>query len=96
MIAGERRWRAAQLAGLASLPAVVRQADDDTALAQALVENIQREDRNPGKQARGIQRLLHEFGPTHQQAAARLERSRDTLTHLLRILELDPEGLHHI
>jgi len=96
IIAGERRWRAAQLAGLASVPAVVRQADDDTALAQALVENIQREDLNPVEQARGIQRLVHEFGLTHQQAAARLGRSRDTVTHLLRILKLDPEVLQHI
>jgi len=96
IIAGERRWRAAQLAGLTSVPAVVREADDDTALAQALVENIQREDLNPVEQARGIQRLVHEFGLTHQQAAARLGRSRDTVTHLLRILKLDPEVLQHI
>lgn len=96
IIAGERRWRAAQLAGLPSVPAVVREVDDHTALAQALVENIQREDLNPVEQARGIQRLVHEFSLTHQEAAARLGRSRDTVTHLLRILKLDPEVLQRI
>ena len=96
IIAGERRWRAAQRAGLKRIPAVVRTADDRAALAQALVENIQREDLNPVEQARGVQRLIDEFGLTHQEAAARLGRSRDAVTHLLRILKLEAEVLRQV
>lgn len=96
IIAGERRWRAAQRAGLKRIPAVVRTADDRAALAHALVENIQREDLNPVEQARGVQRLIDEFGLTHQEAAARLGRSRDAVTHLLRILKLETEVLQQL
>lgn len=96
IIVGERRWRAAQLAGLASIPALVRDVDDRTALAQALVENLQREDLNPVEQARGLQRLVQEFGLTHQEIAVRLGRSRDAVTHLLRILKLDDGVLRQI
>ena len=96
IIAGERRWRAAQLAGLAQIPAVVRTADDRAALAQALIENIQREDLNPVDEARGVQRLIDELGLTHEEAATKLGRSRDAVTHLLRILKLDAEVLRQL
>ena len=96
IIAGERRWRAAQLAGLAQVPAVVRVADDRAALVQALIENIQREDLNPVEEARGVQRLIDEFDLTHEEAANRLGRSRDAVTHLLRILKLDAEVLRQV
>jgi len=96
IIAGERSWRAAQRAGLKRIPALVRTADDRAALAQALVENIQREDLNPVEQARGVQRLIDEFGLTHQEAAARLGRSRDAVTHLLRILKLEAQVLQQV
>ncbi len=96
IIAGERRWRAAQRAGLRRIPALVRTADDRAALAQALVENIQREDLNPVEQARGMQRLIDEFGLTHEEAAARLGRSRDAVTHLLRILKLEAQVLQQV
>jgi ParB family chromosome partitioning protein len=88
IIAGERRWRAAQLAGLSEIPAVVRDVPDETALAMALIENIQREDLNPLEQARGVQRLTDEFGMTHQQAAEALGYSRSAVTNLLRLLHL--------
>ncbi len=90
IIAGERRWRAAQLAGLTEIPAVVREVPDETALAMALIENIQREDLNPLEQARGIQRLTDEFGMTHQQVAEALGCSRSAVTNLLRLLHLAP------
>ena len=96
IIAGERRWRAAQLAGLAWIPAVVRAADDRAVLVQALVENIQRENLNPVEEARGVQRLIDEFGLTHEEAARRFGRSRDAVTHLLRILKLDAEVLRQV
>lgn len=96
IIAGERRWRAAQLAGLAQIPAVVRVANDRAALVQALVENIQRENLNPAEEARGVQRLIDEFGLTHEEAASRLGRSRDAVTHLLRVLKLDAEVLRQL
>jgi ParB family transcriptional regulator, chromosome partitioning protein len=96
IIAGERRWRAAQLAGLAQIPAVVRVADDRAALVQALIENIQREDLNPVEEARGVQRLIDELGLTHEEAAMRLGRSRDAVTHLLRILKLDADVLRQV
>lgn len=88
IIAGERRWRAAQLAGLREIPVVVREVPDEAALAMALIENIQREDLNPLEQARGIQRLTEEFGMTHQQAAEALGYSRSAVTNLLRLLQL--------
>lgn len=88
IIAGERRWRAAQIAGLATIPAVVRQIPDSAVIAQALIENIQREDLNPLEEAQAIQRLLGEFKLTHQEAADAIGRSRAAVTNLLRLLEL--------
>lgn len=88
IIAGERRWRAAQLAGLQQVPVVVRDVADRSALAMALIENIQREDLNPLEEAAGIQRLLEEFGMTHEQAAESVGRSRSAVTNLLRLLSL--------
>ena len=88
IIAGERRWRAAKLAGLASVPVLVREVADNAALAMALIENIQREDLNPLEQAVGIQRLVTEFGATHDQAADMVGRSRSAVTNLLRLLGL--------
>jgi ParB family chromosome partitioning protein len=90
IVAGERRWRAARLAGLASVPALVRTIPDQQALAAALVENIQREDLNPLEEAAGIQRLAQEFGMTHQTIAEVLGRSRTAVTNLVRLLELAP------
>jgi ParB family chromosome partitioning protein len=90
IIAGERRWRAARLAGLATVPALVRDAPDREALALALIENIQREDLNPLEEAAGLKRLLGEFGLTHAEAAAALGRSRAAITNALRLLELAP------
>jgi ParB family chromosome partitioning protein len=91
IIAGERRWRAAQQAGLHEIPAVIRQVPDDAAIAMALIENIQREDLNPLEEARALQRLIAEFGLTHQQAADAVGRSRAAVSNLLRLLELPPE-----
>ena len=88
IIAGERRWRAARLAGLDSIPVLVRDVRDDLALAMALIENIQREDLNPIEEAAGIQRLIDEFGMTHEEAAAAVGRSRSGVTNLLRLLSL--------
>jgi len=88
IIAGERRWRAAKLAGLAAVPVLVREVADNAALAMALIENIQREDLNPLEQAVGIQRLVNEFGATHDQAADMVGRSRSAVTNLLRLLGL--------
>jgi ParB family chromosome partitioning protein len=88
IVAGERRWRAAQIAGLATIPAVVRQIPDSSVIAQALIENIQREDLNPLEEAQAIQRLLGEFQLTHQEAADAIGRSRAAVTNLLRLLEL--------
>ena len=90
IIAGERRWRAARMAGLRAVPVVVRNIPDNQALAVALIENIQREDLNPLEEATGIQRLTNEFGLTHQAAADALGRSRAAITNLLRLLELAP------
>jgi ParB family transcriptional regulator, chromosome partitioning protein len=90
IIAGERRWRAARMAGLQAVPVVIRDIPDNQALAVALIENIQREDLNPLEQAIGIQRLINEFGLTHQSAAESLGRSRTAVTNLLRLLELAP------
>jgi ParB family chromosome partitioning protein len=91
IIAGERRWRAAQQAGLHDIPAVVRHVADDAAIAMALIENIQREDLNPMEEARALQRLISEFGLTHQQAAQAVGRSRAAVSNLLRLLELPEE-----
>jgi ParB family chromosome partitioning protein len=88
IIAGERRWRAARMAGLTSVPVLVRNVPDTAALAMALIENIQREDLNPLEQANGIQRLITEFGITHEQAAEMVGRSRSAVTNLLRLLGL--------
>jgi ParB family chromosome partitioning protein len=91
IIAGERRWRAAQIAGLATIPAVIREVPDDAAIAMALIENIQRENLNPLEEARALERLISEFGITHQQAADAVGRSRAAVSNLLRLLELAPE-----
>lgn len=88
IIAGERRWRAAQLAGLGQVPVLVRKVADDAALAMALIENIQREDLNPLEEAVGIQRLIDEFQMTHQTAADAVGRSRSAASNLLRLLKL--------
>jgi ParB family chromosome partitioning protein len=91
IIAGERRWRAAQLAGLNEIPAVVREVDDRTVVAMALIENIQREDLNPLEEATALQRLIDEFDLTHAQAADAVGRSRAAVSNLLRLLELPKE-----
>ena len=91
IIAGERRWRAAQQAGLRDIPAVVRHVPDEAAIAMALIENIQREDLNPLEEARALERLISEFGLTHQQAADAVGRSRAAVSNLLRLLELPEE-----
>ena len=88
IIAGERRWRAAQLAGLKEVPVLVRKVADNAALAMALIENIQRENLNPLEEASGIQRLIDEFKMTHQTAADAVGRSRSAATNLLRLLKL--------
>lgn len=88
IIAGERRWRAAQLAGLNQVPVLVRKVADNAALAMALIENIQREDLNPLEEAVGIQRLIDEFQMTHQAAADAVGRSRSAASNLLRLLKL--------
>ena len=91
IIAGERRWRAAQLAGLAEVPVFIREVDDQTAMAMALIENIQRDDLNPLEEAVALHRLLDEFGLTHQEIANAVGKSRTTVTNLMRLLELAPE-----
>jgi len=88
LIAGERRWRAAQMAGLDEVPAVVREVPDDAALAMSLIENIQRENLNPMEEAAGVQRLVDEFKMTHEQAADAVGRSRTATTNLMRLLKL--------
>lgn len=88
IIAGERRWRAAQIAGLGEVPVLIRDIPDDAALAMSLIENIQREDLNPLEEAAGIQRLIDEFQMTHQQAADAVGRSRSAASNLLRLLQL--------
>lgn len=88
IIAGERRWRAAKLAGLSQVPVLVRNVADNVALAMALIENIQRENLNPLEEATGIQRLIDEFAMTHQTAAEAVGRSRSAATNLLRLLKL--------
>jgi ParB family chromosome partitioning protein len=91
IIAGERRWRAAQMAGLAEIPAVIRDVADEAAVAMALIENIQREDLNPLEEARALQRLVDEFGLTHQSAAEAVGRSRAAVSNLLRLMDLADE-----
>ena len=91
IIAGERRWRAAQIAGLAQIPAVIRDIPDEAAIAVALIENIQRENLNPLEEARALERLISEFELTHQEAAEAVGRSRVSVSNLLRLLELAPE-----
>ncbi|HIQ40375.1 MAG TPA: ParB/RepB/Spo0J family partition protein, partial [Sulfurivirga caldicuralii] len=88
IIAGERRWRAAHQAGLKQVPVIVREADDQTTLALALIENLQREDLNPIEQAHGLARLLEEFSLTHEQLAEVVGLSRAQVTNLLRLLKL--------
>lgn len=88
IIAGERRWRAAQLAGLTQVPVVIRTVPDQAALAMALIENIQREDLNPLEEAGGVQRLIEEFDMTHEDAALAVGRSRSAVSNLLRLLNL--------
>lgn len=88
IIAGERRWRAAQLAGLTQVPAIIREVPDESALAMSLIENIQRENLNPLETAMGIQRLIREFGMTHQTAGEALGSSRSAISNLLRLLNL--------
>jgi ParB family chromosome partitioning protein len=89
IIAGERRWRAAQMAGLHEIPAVVREVDDRSAIAIALIENIQRENLNPLEEARALERLIKEFELTHEQAAEAVGRSRAAVSNILRLLDLD-------
>jgi ParB family transcriptional regulator, chromosome partitioning protein len=91
IIAGERRWRAAQRAGLTEIPALVRRIADDAVIAVALIENIQRESLNPLEEARALDRLVREFHMTHQQAADAVGRSRAAVSNLLRLLDLAPE-----
>ncbi|MFI3217281.1 MAG: ParB/RepB/Spo0J family partition protein [Methylococcales bacterium] len=91
IIAGERRWRAAQIAGLHHVPVIIKEMDDRTAIAIALIENIQREDLNALEEAEALHRLLTEFTMTHQQVADAVGKSRATITNLLRLLELQPE-----
>ncbi len=88
IIAGERRWRACQMAGVIDVPVIIRQVDDETAMALALVENLQREDLNALDQARAMQRLTQEFGLTHQQIAELLSKSRTAVSNYLRLLNL--------
>ena len=88
IIAGERRFRAAQMAGLSEVPVLVKTVPDEAALAMALIENIQREDLNPLEEAHGVQRLIREFGFTHEQAAQAIGRSRSATSNLLRLLNL--------
>lgn len=88
LIAGERRWRAAQIAGLHEVPAVVRDVPDEAAIAMALIENIQRENLNPLEESVAFKRLMDEFGMTHQQVADAVGRSRATVSNMLRLLEL--------
>jgi ParB family chromosome partitioning protein len=91
IIAGERRWRAAQMAGLADISVVIRDVPDEATLAMALIENIQREDLNPLEEARALSRLIEEFGLTHQAAAEAVGRSRAAVSNLLRLNELADE-----
>jgi ParB family chromosome partitioning protein len=90
LIAGERRWRAAQRVGLQVIPALVRETDDNTALEQALVENLQRDDLNPLEEAAAYQQLIEDFHLTHEQVASRMGKSRAAISNTLRLLQLPP------
>jgi ParB family chromosome partitioning protein len=90
LIAGERRWRAAQRVGLQTIPALVRETDDNTALEQALVENLQRDDLNPLEEAGAYQQLIEDFHLTHEQVASRMGKSRAAISNTLRLLQLPP------
>jgi len=94
LIAGERRWRAAQLAGLHTIPAIVRDISDQEAMAIALIENIQRQELNPIEEAKALERLVEEFGLTHQDAAEAVGRSRVAVSNLLRLLSLQVDVRH--
>jgi len=94
IIAGERRWRAAQMAGITEIPAVIRDVPDEAAVAMALIENIQRENLNPLEEAGALSRLIEEFGLTHQAAADAVGRSRAAVSNLLRLMELADEVKH--
>lgn len=91
LIAGERRWRAAQMAGLQEIPAVIREVADEAAIAMSLIENIQREDLNTLEEAQALQRLQSEFELTHQEVATAVGRSRTAVTNLLRLLDLNDD-----
>lgn len=91
LIAGERRWRAAQIAGIENIPAIIREVADEIAIAMALVENIQREDLNPIEEATALRRLVDEFQMTHQEAGEAVGRSRSAVSNLLRLLDLSLE-----
>lgn len=91
IIAGERRWRASQLAGLKEIPVIIREVPDEAAIAMALIENIQREDLNPIEEATALQRLMDEFELTQQKVAEAVGKSRTTVTNLLRLIKLTPE-----
>jgi ParB family transcriptional regulator, chromosome partitioning protein len=91
IIAGERRWRAAQMAGLKDIPAVIRDVPDEAAVSMSLIENIQREDLNPLEEAGALKRLIEEFGLTHQAAADAVGRSRAAVSNLLRLMDLTDE-----
>ena len=96
IIAGERRWRAARLAGLSEVPAVIIEADDKKAMELALIENLQRQDLNPVEEARGYQSLIDEYGMTQEEAARRVGKSRPAVANALRLLGLCPEALEHL
>ncbi|MBP6229734.1 MAG: ParB/RepB/Spo0J family partition protein [Pseudomonadales bacterium] len=96
IVAGERRWRAAQLAGMSEIPALVRDVPDESAIAMALIENIQREDLNAIEEAVALARLQQEFGLTHEQIAEAVGKSRTTVTNIMRLLGLQPEVRGHL
>ncbi|MBF0283317.1 MAG: ParB/RepB/Spo0J family partition protein [Magnetococcales bacterium] len=96
IVAGERRWRAAQAAGLREVPVLIRAMDDRTALEASILENVQREDLNPVEEARGYHRLTNEFGLSHQEVAQRVGKNRITITNAMRLLKLPEETLERL
>jgi len=96
IVAGERRWRASQLVGLAEIPVVIKEVDEQMAMAIGLIENIQRDDLNPLEEASALNRLLSDFGLTHQEVARAVGKSRTTVTNLLRLLDLAPEPKNYL
>ena len=96
IVAGERRWRACQLAGLADIPALIRDISDEAAIAMALIENIQRENLNPIEEAMALRRLQSEFSLSQQEVATAVGKSRSVVANLLRLLSLEPEVLEHL